>query len=80
MTGDDRLRQWLKNIRESKGISQQNVAEKVGITRQYYQLIEAGERQQKMDITLIAKLSQVLGVSMNQIIDNEMQQVKKGQW
>jgi transcriptional regulator with XRE-family HTH domain len=79
MTGDDRLRQWLKNIRESKGISQQNVAEKVGITRQYYQLIEAGERQQKMDITLIAKLSQVLGVSMNQIIDNEMQQVKKGQ-
>lgn len=79
MTGDDRLRQWLKNIRESKGISQQNVAEKVGITRQYYQLIETGERQQKMDITLIAKLSQVLGVSMNQIIDNEMQQVKKGQ-
>lgn len=79
MTGDDRLRQWLKNIRESKGISQQNVAEKVGITRQYYQLIEAGERQQKMDITLIAKLSQVFGVSMNQIIDNEMQQVKKGQ-
>lgn len=73
------MRQWLKNIRESKGISQQNVAEKVGITRQYYQLIEAGERQQKMDITLIAKLSQVLGVSMNQIIDNEMQQVKKGQ-
>lgn len=79
MTGDDRLRQWLKNIRESKGISQQNVAEKVGITRQYYQLIEAGERQQKMDITLIAKLSQVLGVSMDQIIDNEMQQTKKGQ-
>lgn len=73
------MRQWLKNIRESKGISQQNVAEKVGITRQYYQLIEAGERQQKMDITLIAKLSQVFGVSMNQIIDNEMQQVKKGQ-
>lgn len=73
------MRQWLKNIRETKGISQQNVAEKVGITRQYYQLIEAGERQQKMDITLIAKLSQVLGVSMNQIIDNEMQQVKKGQ-
>lgn len=73
------MRQWLKNIRESKGISQQNVAEKVGITRQYYQLIEAGERQQKMDITLIAKLSQVLGVSMDQIIDNEMQQTKKGQ-
>lgn len=63
-------------MRELKGISQQNVAEEVGITRQYYQLIEAGERQQKMDITLIAKLSQVFGVPMNQIIDNEIQNRK----
>lgn len=64
-------------MRELKGLSQQNVAETIGITRQYYQQIEAGERQQKMDITLITKLSKVFGISVNQIINNEVQGKKE---
>ena len=60
-------------MRESKGLSQQNVAEAIGITRQYYQQIEAGERQQKMDITLITKLSKAFDISVSQIINNEVQ-------
>ena len=37
------LRDYLKELRESKGLSQQNVADSIGITRQYYQQIENGE-------------------------------------
>lgn len=65
------MREWLKDVRETKGMSQQNVAKAIGITRQYYQQIEAGERQQKMDITLLVKLSQVFNVPINYIIDKE---------
>lgn len=71
------MRQWLKDMRELKGLSQQNVAEIIGITRQYYQQIEAGERQQKMDITLITKISKAFDISVSQIINNEVQDEKE---
>lgn len=64
-------------MRELKGLSQQNVAEIIGITRQYYQQIEAGERQQKMDITLITKISKAFDISVSQIINNEVQDEKE---
>lgn len=65
------MRAWLKNIRENRGYSQQQVADKLKITRQYYQQIEAGDRQQKMDITLIVKLSEIFGISIEEIAINE---------
>ena len=65
------MREWLKNIREKYGYSQQQVANRLNITRQYYQQIEAGDRQQKMDITLIAKLSEIFVISIEEIAINE---------
>lgn len=62
------MRQWLKEAREKLNMSQQDVADKINITRQYYQQIEAGDRQQKMDITLMTKLSDCLGVSITEIV------------
>lgn len=37
-------RKWLASIRESHNKSQEEVAEKSGITRQYYGMIESGQR------------------------------------
>lgn len=65
------MRYWLKELRESSKLSQQQVAEKLKITRQYYQQIEAGDRQQKMDITLSAKLSELFNVSISDIVKFE---------
>ncbi len=65
------MREWLKIIREKNGISQQQVARKLHISRQYYQQIESGDRQQKMDITLIVKLSEVFDIPISTIIENE---------
>lgn len=67
------MREYLKKLREEHGYSMQTVADKIGISKQYYQRIEVGERQQNMDITLVVKLSEVFGISIQSIIDHEMQ-------
>jgi len=38
------VRVWLKSIREEKGLTQENVANMVGISRSTYGHIESGER------------------------------------
>lgn len=65
------MREWLRKLREEKQLTQQNVADMLGISKQYYQLIEAHERQKKIDITLVAKLSEIFDVSFNEIIKQE---------
>lgn len=65
------MREWLKDLRENRQLTQQNVANMLGISKQYYQLIEAHERQKKMDITLMTKLSEIFDVSFNEIIEQE---------
>lgn len=62
------MRFWLKELRELNRLSQQQVAEKLNITRQYYQQIEAGDRQQKMDMALSVKLSEIFNVSISDIV------------
>ena len=49
----------------------QDVADKIGISRQYYQMIENGERQKKMDITLVKSIADIFGVTLETIINNE---------
>ena len=38
------MRLWLKREREMKSFTQQSVANNVGVERQYYGMIEKGER------------------------------------
>ena len=65
------MREYMKEARTSLNLSQQSVAEMVGITRQYYQQIESGNRQSALDISLASKLSGVLNLSLEQISDFE---------
>lgn len=66
-----RLRKWLQILREKKQLSQQNVADFLSVTRQYYNLIENGERQKDLDLSLVVKLSEFLGVSIEWIAEQE---------
>lgn len=70
-TGGDIVREYLKKRREEKGYTMQELADKLNISRQYYQMIESGERQRKMDITLIAGISAALDLSAENIISEE---------
>lgn len=65
------MREWLKNARESKGMTMREAAEALDISEAYYSYIEAGERQKKMDITLVAKLAKIFSLSIQQIVEFE---------
>ena len=71
------MREYLKLMRESRGLSLQDMADKIGISRQYYHLIELGERQKKMDITLVKRIANVFGVPLETIIEQENIILKK---
>lgn len=71
------MREYLKLMRESRGLSLQDMADKIGISRQYYQLIESGERQKKMDITLVKSIATIFGVPLETIIEQENIILKK---
>ena len=62
------MREWLKSKRLEKGMTMKDMGEKLGISESYYSMIESGERQKKMDLTLVAGLSVALGVSIAEIV------------
>lgn len=65
------MRDWLYKARSDAGFTQSYVAEKLGITESYYCLIENGDRQKKMNISLVSKLSAILDIPIEQIVKNE---------
>lgn len=67
----DKPREYLKKLRTDKGMSMQEVALSFGITRQYYFQIETGVSQKRMDITLVRKIADLFGVSMEYVADEE---------
>lgn len=65
------MRTWLRDIRLEKGILQEDVSKKIGVSRAYYSRIENGYRQQKMSIEMAQKLADALGVPIDTILQNE---------
>jgi predicted transcriptional regulators len=65
------LRQWLVALRGNS--TQKEIADKLGITQQYYSYIESGERQKKMDVQICEKLAQIFGISISEIIRLELE-------
>lgn len=65
------MRDWLRNLRISKGLSQQNVSEKINLTQQYYSSIENGDRQTDMSLSIMQKLSDAFNVPLEYIVDQE---------
>lgn len=67
------MRDWLKEKRDKHGYTMAKMASMIGITESYYSMIEAGDRQKKMDVALAAKLSVVFGIPVSEIIELENQ-------
>lgn len=65
------MREWLKKLRVEKEMTMSEMAEKLGISESYYCLIENGERQKRMDISLISKLSNVLEIPIAELVNLE---------
>lgn len=67
------MRDWLKENRTKMGLTMAQIASKLEITESYYSMIEAGERQKKMDVALASKLAVVFNMPLKKIAEYENQ-------
>ena len=65
------MRSWLKGLREKSKFSQTELASRLNIAQQYYSLIENGERQKDLDLSMATKLAKIFDVSIDWIIAEE---------
>lgn len=62
----DKFNENLKNVREQKGMSQKDVAEKIGVAKSTYSLYESGKREP--NVQTIKKIADVLNVSADDLL------------
>lgn len=65
------MRQYLKELRAKKKISQRNIAGALGISQNYYSQIENGIRKASIDLDLLIKLSNFFEVDLEYLIEQE---------
>ena len=63
----------IKGLRLSKKVSQQEIAEYLGVTKQAYSLYELGKRN--VDNETLLKLSEYFGVSVDYLLGKEEKKV-----
>ena len=63
----DKPREYLKKMRNEMGLTMQDMGDALGMSRQYYNLIETGVSQKRMDITLVRKIADIFGVTLEDI-------------
>lgn len=56
----------LKNARVNAGLSQKEVAEKIGVAKSTYSLYESGNREP--GVPIIKKIAEILGVSADELL------------
>ncbi len=61
------MRLWLRGYREKVGLTQEDIAEKLGISQNYYADIENGKRQADMNLSLAAKLADFFNIPLSAI-------------
>lgn len=68
------MRMYLVSLRKKAHMTQHDVACALGITRQYYQQIESGQRQPKLELLLASKLTNILQTPLDEFL------VKETEW
>lgn len=65
------MRQYLRELRKKRNLTQQNVADDLKMTKAFYGMIEMGDRQKDMDLSIAVGLAKVFEVSIDYIIAEE---------
>lgn len=73
------MRQYLKKLRDKKQLTQTDIEKRTGIKSNYYCMIENGDRQTDMSLSIIEKLAKAFGVSVQTIVREEMKYKKENQ-
>ena len=62
------MRDWLREKRRERGLTEEHMAERLGISAPYYSFIENGLRQKKMTIDFAVKLADALSIPLDAVI------------
>jgi len=65
------MREWLKEARTAQRLTQKQMADAIGVTEAYYSMIESGERQKKMDLSVAIRIANTLGLSLDEVVAAE---------
>lgn len=65
------MRTYLKKLREAKEMTQEQLANQLGVSANYYCMIENGDRQKNMDLRLASKIAETLHVPIDFIVAEE---------
>ena len=65
------MRKYLKDARTKLGLSQNDVAKKLGISPNYYSCIESGDRQSDMKTSFLVDLSGILKIPISKMLAYE---------
>ena len=71
------MRDYLIDLRNTKGLTQKDVSSKLGISESYYNLIEHGERQKNMNVRILYELAQVFKISIKKMVEKELDFMNK---
>ena len=73
------MRSYLKELRKKAGLTQSDVAKKIGVGVSTYTMIELGERQKDLNLSLAEKLASLFEIPISQIdFDLEVKNEKCG--
>ena len=73
------MRCYLRSRRMKINSTMNDMAKKLDISESYYSLIENGDRQTDMSLSIIEKLAKAFGVSVQTIVKEEMKYKKENQ-
>lgn len=65
------MREWLKELREKRNLTQQDVAQKLGVNQNTYSRLELGQYQPKLNLPTAEKLSKIFKISLKKISEYE---------
>lgn len=63
------MREWLKELRNNKKLTQKDVADRAGIERSYYTMIETGKRTPSPQVS--KRIALVIGFDWTIFFDNQ---------
>lgn len=65
------MREWLRQLRLSKSLTQVEVAQKLCVNQNTYSRLELGTYQKDLNIITAAKISDIFGIPLSQIRNYE---------
>lgn len=66
-----RMRRYLYELRKQNKMTQQDVADRLKISRQYYGFVENGERKQEMSISMLCSFAEIFNTTVADLVEAE---------